>query len=92
MGLTILKAAFASVAETASEEAKYAQKISEALVDNYLCNISVQEFHEHCENLLPQHIQGKEFLERYGEIVDTATQGSTRKNISCEEPRRTHDL
>ena len=79
MGLTILKAAFASVAETASEEAKYAQKISEALVDNYLCNVSVQEFHEHCETLLPQHIQGKEFLERYGEIVDTATQVAPEK-------------
>ena len=79
MGLTILKAAFASAAETASSEAKYARKISEALVDNYLCNVSVQEFHEHCENLLPQHIQGKEFLERYGEIVDTATQVAPEK-------------
>ena len=77
MGLTILKAAFAS--EASSEEGSYAQKISEALADNYLCNVSVQEFHEWCETLLPEQMQGDEFLEKYGEIVDTATQVEPEK-------------
>ena len=79
MGLTILKAAFASEAEASSEESNYAQKISDALADNYLCNVSVQEFHERCEPLLPEQIHGDRFLERYGEIVDTATQVEPEK-------------
>lgn len=74
MGLTILKAAFASETEVSAEEGDYAQKISDALADNYLCNVSVQEFHEWCETLLPERMHGEEFLEKYGEIVDTATQ------------------
>ena len=74
MGLTILKAAFASGTEASAEEGDYAQKISDALADNYLCNVSVQEFHEWCETLLPEQMHGEEFLEKYGEIVDTATQ------------------
>ena len=73
MGLTILKAGFASEADT-SEESNLNRKLSTALADNYLCNISVQEFHEHCEPILPEQIHGKEFLEKYGETVDTATQ------------------
>ena len=79
MGLTILKAAFASKTEATSEEGNYTQKISEALADNYLCNISVQEFHEQCESVLPEQIQGEEFLEKYGEIIDTATQVEPEK-------------
>lgn len=79
MGLTILKAAFASEAEASSEEGNYAQKISDALADNYLCNVSVQEFHEQCESLLPEQMHGEEFLEKYGEIVDTATQVEPEK-------------
>ena len=79
MGLTILKAAFATEAETASEKGNAARKISEALADNYLCNVSVQEFHEQCEPLLPEQMHGKEFLERYGKIVDTATQVAPEK-------------
>jgi L-arabinokinase len=79
MGLTILKAAFASGAEASSEEGNYAQKISDALADNYLCNVSGQEFNERCEPLLPEQIHGDEFLERYGEIADTATQVEPEK-------------
>ena len=79
MGLTILKAAFASEAADASEEGNYAQKISDALADNYLCNVSVQELHERCESLLPKQMHGEEFLERYGEIVDTTTQVEPEK-------------
>ena len=70
MGLTILKAAFSS--ET--EEGSIARKISEALADNYLCNLSVQEFREQCEHLLPEQMHGAEFLDTYGETVDTVTQ------------------
>ena len=43
------------------------------LDDNYLCNISVQEYNEHCELLLPQQMRGREFLDRYGETVDLVT-------------------
>ena len=74
MGLTILKAAFASEADLDSEEGDIARKISEALADNYLCNLSVQDFREQCERLLPEQMQGAEFLDKYGETVDTATQ------------------
>ena len=84
VGLTILKAAFASKTEAASEEGNYAQKISDALADNYLCNISVQEFHERCESILPEQMQGEEFLEKYGEIVDTATQVDPEKTYSVK--------
>ncbi len=79
MGLTILKAAFASETEVSSEAGNYPQKISDALADNYLCNVSVQEFHERCETLLPEQMHGEEFLEKYGEIVDTATQVDPKK-------------
>lgn len=78
MGLTILKAAFASDTDTTgksgSGERDRVRKMSEALADNYLCNLSVQEFHEACEPILPEQMHGEDFLERYGETVDTATQ------------------
>ena len=92
MGLTILKVAFASEAKAASEQDNAAQKISDALSDNYLCNVSVQEFHEQCETVLPEQMHGEEFLETYGEIADTATQVEPEKMVSCEKPSRTHDL
>ena len=85
MGLAILKAAFAAEAEPTSEKGKSAQKISDALADNYLCNISVQEFHAHCETLLPEQMHGEEFLEKYGETIDTATQVDPEKTypVKC---------
>lgn len=46
----------------------------EKLEDNYLCNLSVQEFREHCEPLLPEQMQGSDFINKYGESVDTVTQ------------------
>ncbi len=76
MGLTILKNAFAS---EVSDESDPAHNISEALAENYLCNISVSEFREQCEHLLPEEILGAEFLEKYGETVDTATQVEPEK-------------
>ncbi len=94
MGLTILKAAFSaearhhddpdrvtseSEAYLNSEEGSIAQKISEALADNYLCNLSVEEFRQHCEHLLPEQMHGAEFLDKYGETVDTATQVDPEK-------------
>ena len=79
MGLTILKAAFSAATESDSGEASHAQKLSEALADNYLCNLSVQAFHEQCEPLLPEEMQGAEFLEKYGETVDTVTQVDPQK-------------
>ncbi|MXY27289.1 hypothetical protein F4Y59_03880 [Candidatus Poribacteria bacterium] len=78
MGLAILKAAFASDTDTSdtpsSGDSDAVEKISERLADNYLCNLSVEEFHEQCEHLLPEEMHGEEFLEKYGETVDTATQ------------------
>ena len=79
MGLTILKDAFASEVESSADENSPARNISEALADNYLCNISVDEFREHCEQLLPEEILGEEFLEKYGETVDTETQVEPKK-------------
>ncbi|MDE0019011.1 MAG: hypothetical protein OXU51_22715 [Candidatus Poribacteria bacterium] len=79
MGLAILKAAFAAEAEAASQGDNSAQKISEALANNYLCNVSVQEFHERCETLLPEQMHGEAFLEKYGETLDTATQVDRKK-------------
>ena len=46
----------------------------EKLKDNYLCNLSVQEFSEHCEPLLPEQMQGSDFINKYGETVDPVTQ------------------
>ncbi len=74
MGLTILKDAFAQDAEAPTHN------ISEALADNYLCNISVHEFREQCQHLLPEEILGEEFLEKYGETLDTATQVEPEKS------------
>lgn len=51
----------------------------EKLDDNYLCNISVPEYNQHCEPLLPQEIRGNEFLNRYGETVDTVTEVDPEK-------------
>ena len=73
IGLTILKQHFAA------EESERNRKLSDALADNYLCNISVQAFQEQCEPILPEQIHGKEFLEKYGETVDTATQVDPEK-------------
>ena len=76
MGLTILKAAFASDPDTNSSSSQQdcpPRNISEVLADNYLCNLSVEEFHEQCEPLLPEQMRGEEFLNTYGETVDTAT-------------------
>ena len=75
MGLTILKNAF----ELNADESNETHSISEALADNYLCNISVHEFRQHCEHLLPKELLGEEFLEQYGETVDTATQVEPEK-------------
>ena len=79
MGLTILKAAFSSDADLDAEEDGIARKISDALADNYLCNLSVQDFREQCEHLLPDQMHGAEFLDKYGETVDTATQVDPEK-------------
>lgn len=49
------------------------------LETNYLCNLSVQEFHEQCEPLLPEQMRGEEFLEKYGASVDTVTQVDAEK-------------
>ena len=76
MGLTILKAAFSAEARSST------RKISEALADNYLCNLSVQHFREHCEHLLPEQMHGAEFLDTYGETVDTATQVHPEKTYA----------
>ena len=73
MGLTLLKSAFSSGA--VGLEAK----IAAALSENYLCNLSVSEFREQCEPLLPEELEGSAFLETYGETVDTATQVDPKK-------------
>ena len=63
MGLTILKKELAL----------------EKLNDNYLCNLTVQEFQEKCYPLLPEQMRGEDFLEKYGETVDTLTEVQPEK-------------
>ena len=58
MGLTILK-----------KELGLAE-----LRDNYLCRLSVSDFRQNCWKLLPKRMKGADFLDRYGETVDTVTQ------------------
>ena len=82
MGLTILKAAFSSEAKLGSSEGDHARKISDALANNYLCNLSVEVFREQCEHLLPEQMHGAEFLEKYEETVDTITQVDPQKVYS----------
>lgn len=43
------------------------------LDQNYLCNISVDEYQKHCEHLLPRQMNGNDFLNQYGETVDSVT-------------------
>ena len=63
MGLTILKK----------------ELTCENLNDNYLCNLSVQEFEEQCEPILPDRLHGNVFLNEYGETVDTITRVDPKK-------------
>ena len=96
MGLAILKAAFASDTDppdTLRADARdRAGTLSQKLADNYLCNLSVAEFHEACEHLLPEEMHGEAFLEKYGETVDTAHASRTRKVVCREGQSRTRHL
>ncbi|MYB63328.1 hypothetical protein F4X73_01445 [Candidatus Poribacteria bacterium] len=58
MGLTILKKELAW----------------DKLDTNYLCDLTVEEYEERCIPLLPQKVHGCEFIEKYGQSVDTVTQ------------------
>ena len=93
MGLTILKAAFASDTDTdmlGLGEDQRTRNISEALADNYLCNLSIQEFHEQCEDLLPEQMHGEEFLNTYGETVDPVTQVEPDKSYVVKDRVKHH--
>ena len=57
----------------------------EKLNDNYLCNVSVQEFREHCEPILPEKLRGNEFLDKYGETVDPITQVDPAKIYAVKD-------
>ena len=56
----------------------------EKLRDNYLCNLSVQEFRRRCRSYLPARMKGKHFLNRYGGTVDSATEVNPQKLIMFE--------
>ncbi|MCE2415704.1 hypothetical protein J4G07_17095 [Candidatus Poribacteria bacterium] len=71
-----------SEADFDAEEGSIARRISEALADNYLCNLSVQDFRQQCEHRLPEQMHGAEFLDTYGETVDTATQVDPEKSYA----------
>ncbi len=93
MGLTILKAAFASDTDTdmlGLGEDQRTRNISEILADNYLCNLSIQEFHEQCEDLLPEQMHGEEFLKTYGETVDPVTQVEPDKSYVVKDRVKHH--
>lgn len=63
----------------------------EKLKDNYLCNISVQEFREKCVHLLPKQIKGSDFLEKYEDTVDPVTQVDPDK-VYLVRDRVTHPI
>jgi len=63
----------------------------EKLNDNYLCNISVQEFLENCESFLPNQIKGSDFLEIYGDTDDPVTQVIPEKVYAVRD-RVTHPI
>ncbi len=51
----------------------------EELRDNYLCKLSVEDFRRKCWEILPARMKGADFLDRYGETVDTVTQVEPEK-------------
>ncbi len=55
------------------------------LEDNYLCNISVDEFRKYCEPILPKKIKGSDFLDKFGETVDTVTQVDPEKTYLVKD-------
>lgn len=46
---------------------------------NYLCNLTVKEFDDDCYPHLPKEMGGSEFINRYGETVDTVTKVKPEK-------------
>ena len=54
----------------------------EKLRDNYLCNLSVQEFRRKYRSYLPARMKGQHFLKRYGGTVDSATEVEPKKIYS----------
>ncbi len=63
----------------------------EKLEDNYLCNLSVQEFQNECEPLLPELIKGSDFLAKYEDTVDSVTQVDPEK-VYAVRNRVTHPI
>jgi L-arabinokinase len=51
----------------------------ETLRDNYLCNLTVQEFRQKYRSYLPARMKGQHFLNRYGGTVDSATEVNPEK-------------
>lgn len=51
----------------------------ETLRDNYLCNLTVQEFRRKYRSYLPARMKGQHFLNRYGGTVDSATEVNPEK-------------
>ncbi len=43
----------------------------EELRDNYLCGLSTKDFRQKCWKVLPARMKGADFLDRYGETVDS---------------------
>jgi L-arabinokinase len=42
----------------------------EALRDNDLCRLSVEDFRQKCWGVLPARMKGEDFLDQYGELID----------------------
>ena len=61
------------------------------LDNNYLCNLSVQEFSKKCEPLLPKQILGSDFLDKYGDTVDSVTQVDPEKVYAVRD-RAAHPI
>lgn len=55
------------------------------LNDNYLCNLSVNEFQEHCVDLLPEKMDGSKFIEQFGKTVDNVTKVDLDKTYNVRD-------
>ncbi len=73
MGYTIIADAL-GIEKSDLNEAKKTEKWSRLPYQGYLANITVQEFEEKFQNLLPDQLGGKEFINRYSAIIDSVTQ------------------
>jgi galactokinase len=79
MGYTLI-AQHLGISQKQISNAKSAHDFSALPFTGYLCNIPVKQFEDSFVHHLPEIINGKEFLERYGGTTDVITPVNRAKN------------